>query len=127
VGSSIDEVRTLEENWSDTYSYRLGGTWALAEKHDLLFGVVYDEAPVPSETMRPSIPDGNRTGISLGYGYMAKKWNLDFYLMPVFFEDAIAKGDLANKPGVSADPDGVIDGKYESMTTLFGLSFNFKF
>ena len=35
-------------------------------------------------------------------------------------------GALANKPGVSADPDGVIDGTYESMTTLFGLSFNFK-
>jgi long-chain fatty acid transport protein len=117
----------LEENWSDTYSYRLGGNWALAEAHHLRFGVVYDEAPVPSETMRPSIPDGDRTGIALGYGFLAKKWNLDFYVMPLFIEDAIAKGDLANKPGVSPDPDGVIDGKYESMTTLFGLSFNFKF
>ena len=117
----------LEENWSNTYSYRIGGNWALAEAHNLRYGVVYDEAPVPSETMRPSIPDGNRTGISLGYGFLAEKWGLDFYLMPLFFEDSTAKGAVENKPGVSDDPDGVIDGTYESMTTLFGLSFNFKF
>jgi len=117
----------LEENWKDTYSYRIGGNWALAEKHNLRFGVVYDEAPVPSETMRPSIPDGNRTGVALGYGFSPEKWGLDFYVMPLFFEDAIADGATANKPGVSPDPDGVIDGKYESMTTLLGLSVNFKF
>ena len=118
---------TLEENWNDTYSYRLGGNYAVTEKHSLRFGILYDEAPVPSETMRPSIPDGDRTGVSLGYGFTPEKWGLDFYLMPLFFDDAIAKGDLANKPGISADPDGVIDGKYESMTMLLGLSFNFKF
>jgi long-chain fatty acid transport protein len=117
----------LEEDWSNTYSYRLGGNYAIVDAHNLRFGVVYDEAPVPSETMRPSIPDGDRVGVALGYGYLAKKWGLDFYLMPLFFEDSTAKGAVANKPGVTASPDGVIDGTYESMTTLFGLSFNFKF
>jgi long-chain fatty acid transport protein len=122
----VDDI-VLEENWSDTYSYRLGGNYAIVEAHNLRFGVVYDEAPVPVETMRPSIPDGDRVGIALGYGYLAEKWGLDFYLMPLFFEDSTANGALANKPGVTDDPDGVIDGTYESTTTLFGLSFNYKF
>jgi long-chain fatty acid transport protein len=117
----------LDENWSNTYSYRLGGNWALADKHNLRFGTVYDEAPVPDNLMRPSIPDGDRVGVSLGYGYLSQRWGLDFYVMPLFFEDSTATGDPAAKPGVAAEPNGVIDGTYESMTTLWGLSANFKF
>jgi long-chain fatty acid transport protein len=120
--------KRLEENWSNTYSYRLGGNYAIAKAHNLRYGVVYDEAPVPSDTMRPSIPDGNRIGISLGYGFLAEKWGLDFYLMPLFFEDATAKGDPAAKPiPPGNDVDGVIDGTYESLTMLLGLTVNYKF
>lgn len=96
---NFDEV--LEENWDDTLSYRIGTAWGLAEAHELRFVAVYDEAPIPAETLRPSIPDGDRTGVSLGYGYSSTKWNLDAYLMPLWFADATAMGDAA---------DGVIDG-----------------
>ena len=107
----------LEENWDDTLSYRVGAAWGLAEKHELRFGAVYDEAPIPTETLRPSIPDANRTGLSVGYGYSATKWNLDAYLMPLQFDDITAMGTSP----------GVVDGKYESSTVLFGASFNLRF
>jgi len=108
----------LEENWDDTFSYRLGAAWGLAEAHELRFGAVFDEAPIPAETLRPSIPDGDRTGVSVGYGYQSQKWNLDAYVMPLWFADATAAGDLTA---------GVIDGEYTSSTFLLGVSFNVKF
>ena len=114
TGSDI----VFDENWDDTLSYRLGAAWGLADGHELRFGAVYDESPIPAETMRPSIPDADRTGATVGYGYAAGKWGLDGYLMGLWFDDATASGDAAQ---------GVIDGVYESSTLLLGVSFNVRF
>jgi long-chain fatty acid transport protein len=116
----------LEENWDDTFSYRIGTAWALTEVHELRFGAVCDEAPIPPETLRPSIPDGDRTGVSVGYGYASRKWNLDAYLMQLWFDDATAAGDPALKPP-NPNANGVIDGLYESSTYLLGVTFNVRF
>ncbi len=128
---------TLEENWDDTFSYRFGAAWQWKPMHQWRFGAVYDEAPVRKETLRPSIPDADRIGISAGYGYSGKKWNLDAYLMPLVFDDALAQGDPLGKPlipdgmgGLMPNPgeaDGVIDGEYTTSTMLFGVTFNYKF
>lgn len=114
TGSDI----VLEENWDDTFSYRVGAAWGLAEAHELRFGAVYDEAPIPADTLRPSIPDGDRTGATVGYGYVEDTWGLDAYLMGLWFDDATASGDASA---------GVIDGVYETSTTLLGVSLNVRF
>jgi long-subunit fatty acid transport protein len=36
--------------------------------HELRAGGVYDDTPIPAAYLRPSIPDANRTGYSIGYG-----------------------------------------------------------
>jgi len=107
----------LVENWDDTFSYRVGAAWDLAEKHQLRFGAVYDESPIPTEYLRPSIPDSNRTGVSAGYGYTANKWNLDAYVMPLWFADITANGTAT----------GVIDGTYKTSSILSGVTFNLRF
>jgi long-chain fatty acid transport protein len=108
----------LEENWDDTFSYRVGAAWGLADAHELRFGAVYDEAPIPANTLRPSIPDADRTGATVGYGYTKDKWGVDAYLMGLWFDDATASGDPAA---------GVIDGVYENSTMLLGASLNVRF
>ncbi len=106
------------ENWKATWSYRFGASYTIKEKHQIRFGALYDTNPIPDDTIRPSIPDGDRYAPTLGYGYMAKKFDVDFYWMPLMFKDRTATGSNA---------EGVINGSYKTTVQLFGASFNFKF
>jgi len=117
----------LVENWDDTMCFRLGAAWDMAEQHQLRFGLLYDQSPVPKDTLRPSIPDADRWAPTFGYGYKGEKWDIDAYYMPLFFKDITAVGDPANKPGMTLLPDGVIDGKYSSFVHLLGVTFNVRF
>ena len=67
-----------------------GAAWGLADAHELRFGAVYDEAPIPADTLRPSIPDSDRTGATAGYGYASETWGLDAYAMGLWFDEATA-------------------------------------
>jgi long-chain fatty acid transport protein len=117
----------LFEDWDDTQAFRLGAAWALNEKHELRFGALIDESPVPVYTLRPSIPDSDRKSVTVGYGYSGQKWYIDAYYMPLWFDEITSAGDPANKPGVTLTPDGVIDGEYSSFVHLLGATFGFRF
>ncbi|MBZ5638435.1 MAG: outer membrane protein transport protein [Acidobacteriia bacterium] len=125
VVADIDQA----ESWKNTVAARFGAAWKIAGPHELRFGAVWDQNPIPDETLRPSIPDGDRKSVTLGYGYCGKHWNADVYYMPLFFQTRDAKGAPAHKP--SENPyqtvDGVIDGKYESFVHLIGASFTWRF
>jgi len=112
-------TRIIPEDWTDTRAYRLGVSRLVRDKHDFRLGVVYDENPVPDHTARPSIPDADRYGVSVGYGWSGRSFDLDFYYMALFFNDRTI-------PPYPWDPS-VIPGKYESFTNLFGLTFSWRF
>jgi long-chain fatty acid transport protein len=118
VDVPVVEDITLREDWSDTHAVRLGAAYELAENHELRFGALMDQAPVPSDTLRPSIPDADRDSVTVGYGYSNANWNFDFYYMPLWFDTKIAEGEAA---------EGVIDGTYTSFTHLLGATFNYRF
>lgn len=107
----------LVEDWKDTFAVRLGATWKWTDAHHFRMGAVYDKNPIPDNTLRPSIPDADRFSITLGYGFNAKKWNLDAYYMPLFFMDRSAQGEA----------EGVIDGDYSSFVHLLGVGFTYRF
>ena len=109
----------LVENWTGTWSYRLGLAFRLSNsmKHELRAGYVYDKSPVPVETLRPSIPDSRRTGYSLGYGYASKRWGIDAYAMDLLFADATAV----------AGETGVIPGTYSTTIWLAGVTAKYRF
>ncbi|MEO1366394.1 MAG: outer membrane protein transport protein [Acidobacteriota bacterium] len=105
------------EDWDDTFSYRVGLQWRTSPTNEWRLGAVLDESPVPEETLRPSIPDAERTGVTVGYGYTGNRSTVDFYYMALFFDDITAI------PG----EEGVIAGTYESFAHLAGVSVNFSF
>ena len=110
----------LREDWSPTWSYRLGVAVRLGtgKTHEVRAGGVLDDSPIPVDTRRPSIPDADRTGFTVGYGYQGERIGLDAYAMYVDFEDGVAEGSLA---------EGVIDGVYESSALLLGATFKYRF
>jgi long-chain fatty acid transport protein len=110
----------LTENWNNTWSYRLGLAFRLGEemKHELRAGGVFDASPVPVQYLRPSIPDSDRTGCSVGYGYLSKHWGIDVYAMYLWFADVTANGALS---------DGVFNGTYSSSIVLGGVTAKYRF
>jgi long-chain fatty acid transport protein len=79
--SSLNQVRILfanpaqpaavtPDNWRDTVSVTLGGTYQLNPDLVMRAGVSYDETPIPNASHRtPQLPDASRVGAALGAGY----------------------------------------------------------
>lgn len=114
--------RDLEivENWDDTMSYRIGVNWTGGGNSEWRFGAVLDESPIPVEYLRPSIPDADRTGLTIGYGYKGNKIDVDLYYMALDFDEITAV------PG-APESEGVIAGTYDSFTHLAGIGVNWRF
>jgi len=113
----------LTEDWAATWAYRLGVAVRLdaAMQHELRFGGVLDDSPIPDYTLRPSIPDSDRTGYSLGYGWQGKHFGIDVYGMQLEFDDKTAVNS-----GVDGS-DGVWNGTYQSSILLVGGTFKYRF
>ena len=111
---------TLIQNWDATWSYRLGVAVRVDSglHHELRLGVIGDESPIPPEYLRPSIPDGDRTGYTVGYGWRGKHFAIDVYAMQVDADDATADGLVS---------DGVFDGTYTSSLLLAGGTLKYRF
>ncbi len=60
------------KNWNDTSAFRLGITQEL-DNMTLMAGAVYDETPVPDETIGFELPDSNSISVSLGGRYQLNK------------------------------------------------------
>ncbi len=129
VGLMADSV--VLENWEDTTAYRLGGSFDLNEKHQLRFGGYIEDNPIPARYLRPSIPDGERTAFTLGYGFTGEKWKLDFYWLHIMVDDvAVGTGDVDLGPTSTAFD--IIEeqsriGEYSSDIDLVGITASYKF
>ncbi len=66
LGSIFGTVKP--KNWKDTNTFRLGLTQEL-DSMTLMAGMVYDESPVPEETIGFELPDSNSLAVSLGGRY----------------------------------------------------------
>lgn len=55
----------IAKNWNDTNAYRFGVTQDL-DSLSIMGGIVYDETPVPDETLSFELPDSNSLSVSLG-------------------------------------------------------------
>ncbi len=111
----------INENWNDATTYRLGGSYALNENHELRAGIYTDENPIPDESIRPSIPDNDRFGWTLGWGYTGDRWSLDAYLMNISIDDRTV--DISN----FANDPSVVPGRYQSSVTLLGLTATYRY
>lgn len=108
------------ENWVDTSSWRLGAARQLGERSELRFGVYWEDRTIPQETLRPSIPDSDRTGFSLGYGYrLGEGIHIDAFAMHI--ETASRETTLEN---FQAD-ESVPFGRWDSSIDLLGVTVQF--
>jgi long-chain fatty acid transport protein len=119
-GELVTQLVT-EENWADTSSWRLGAARRVGERGELRFGIYWEDKTIPQATLRPSIPDSDRTGLTLGYGYqISDGMHLDAYAMHI---------QTASRSTTIQDflaDNSVPAGDYESSIDLIGVSLGFR-
>lgn len=124
----VEDERFIFE-WDDTFSYRLGFSYALNEHHELRWGILYDEAPVPDRTSSPVLPDQDRWSVQFGTGYKKDNWGIDWYIMYLDAKTGHITQDNIyryNDNGLYTYPM-TADGSYSFTTWLAGIQFNYKF
>lgn len=113
--------RTIPEFYEDSYAYRAGLAWTTSPQTQWRFGYVYDETPQPEEAVGPLLPDANRNGFTVGYGYSGN-WNLDVALMYLIFDErtrdeTLATTEFPNEP--------IFHGVYNTEAILLGVTLGF--
>lgn len=66
LSSAFDAAK--EKNWKDTNTFRLGITQEL-DSMTLMGGMVYDQTPVPEQTIGFELPDSDSISVSIGGRY----------------------------------------------------------
>ncbi len=103
----------IVSNWEDVYNYRAGLRWTAGSGSEWRFGYVFDETPQPEQAVSPLLPDADRNGFTLGYGYNGP-WKVDLALMYLDFKERTRAR--------SFEGEGDFFGTYNTKALLFGLT-----
>jgi long-chain fatty acid transport protein len=109
---------TAEQNWRDTWSYRLGGNHPVTPRWDIRLGAVYDKNPQPTAAVSPLLPDADRFGVSFGVGYHQGPWIVDITEFALHFSRRSATGQTGPL---------ALNGQYTTDANLVSLNLGYKF
>lgn len=98
----------IPQEYQNSYHYRVGLNIDVGD-NQWRFGYVYDESPQPGESVGPILPDANRNGFTLGFGWR-DRLDLAFMYLP-FLE----RTTLTNRDNFF--------GSYETTALLFGATW----
>ena len=115
-------VSTSIRDYSDSWILRVGGEYHLSDVFDLRGGLLYDSNPVKDEWVEPSLPDADRIGLNIGFGYkITENISVDLaYMFLRFNERTIEKSNVDYTGGAAA-----FNGTYNSSAHLLGLNFSY--
>ncbi|WP_305817965.1 outer membrane protein transport protein [Photobacterium leiognathi] len=86
MGGNVD---IKPQNWKDNYRFAIGTTYQATEKLALRSGIAYDTAAVDEAHRTQTIPETDRTWLSLGAGYQwSKNLTLDAGITYVYAKKA---------------------------------------
>ncbi|WP_353174471.1 OmpP1/FadL family transporter [Paracandidimonas soli] len=113
---------TLKLKFRDTWRVALGANYRVNDKWTIKTGIAYDQSPVDDDNLRPtSLPDNNRTWLSLGAQYrFGSNTVVDVGYTRLFTSSTGINND-------SAPEKGVVRGSYKSNVNLFGIQVSHRF
>lgn len=108
-----------EKNWDDVWRFNVGVEYAALDWLDLRLGYVYDNTPVPDDTIDYLLPDSDRQIFSTGLGFHKDNWAVDVNYSYLLFADRDIDGRAE---------DNVSDGEIDDADChIAGVSFTYKF
>jgi long-chain fatty acid transport protein len=109
------------KDWKDTNAFRLGMTYGVTSKVDLMAGIGYDENPVPDDKIDFSLPDSDAWIFSLGMQY-AVTADLDIGIATLYGYKT--KRDADTTPDSTTDPFGTFTNA-SALFVSFGMNYRF--
>lgn len=116
-------AQTLNTDFRNTWRAALGANYKLSDTVKLKMGIAYDQTPVKAaESRLVSLPDNNRTWLSVGTQWQASKSStLDVGLAYLFVKDAPINNNQ------SATLQGLVNGTYSDNAWLLGAQYSYRF
>jgi long-chain fatty acid transport protein len=123
VGPTLDTGKVVQEDWHDAWGYRFGAQFAVTQYLDVRAGFAYDESPIPTRSVSPRIPGGDRWIYALGLGGHFKGFTADIAYQYVNAE-SVKMGSVGGDDGLGAP----LQGKFKNVDAniiAFNLSYQF--
>jgi long-chain fatty acid transport protein len=114
---SLGFTVSVPRHWVDAQVYRLGVEWSDAFVHGLTLriGGLRSISPQPTDTVSPTLTDGNSTAFSVGVGYqLLRSLRIDVGYQHAFFDAVTATGTEA------------FPGTYNTLVDLVSLGLSFR-
>ncbi|MFA0347978.1 outer membrane protein transport protein [Vibrio sp. 10N.222.55.C6] len=119
-----NSVEIKQENWEDNYRFAVGTTYQMTPKLALRSGIAYDTSAVSEEHRTATIPETDRTWLSIGAGYQwSEQLTLDAGFTYILAKDAKMLEDDA----ASAPFGGTFEGEVTGSIWLVGIQANYRF
>ena len=121
---SVNDIQSLTiggaplpqvNNWDDTITAAVGGSWQFADHWVFRAGYTYIETPIPDSTITPVLPDTDRHIFGVGLGYTIAGHGVDLAYAYTYYEDK------------SSPPGSTAPGTYEIDSNLIGLTYSYSF
>jgi len=97
--------RPIQKDWDDTDTFRIGLTWHVDDRWDMMFGYAWDESPIPEKSIGFELPDSDANIFSVGTMIrIDEHWEAGFSMLY----------DKKDKRSVSTPPnENGIDGTFD--------------
>lgn len=116
------------ENWEDNYRFALGTTYQYDAKLALRAGVAYDTSAVDDKNRTATIPETDRTWVSIGGSYVATpQLTLDAGFTYIFAKDATIDEPRDPSDDKAAEIGGAFTGNVSGNVWLIGVQANYRF
>ena len=113
-------TRTIVESYRATNGFRFGGEYAWSPTTTFRGGFLTHEAAAPAQTVTPSLPEGKRSEITLGFGTrLTRSLRLD--LAYQYIDQADRRGRTTDG-GLAVPTAAVNNGLYTFSAHLFGAT-----
>ena len=108
-------VDSSARDWEGSYTLRFGAEYTFEERFGVRLGVIWDQAPVPSDRLQFELPDADRVDLTLGFGAaLTRRVRADLGLLYVLPQERTTS---------NADPlEPPVKGEFRVEAWVVGLS-----
>jgi long-chain fatty acid transport protein len=109
--------KTLPQNWKDAWTAGVSAEYQYCPEWALRAGYQFIQSPIPDDTLAPTLPDDDRSVVSVGLGYKHGVHALDLAFLYSFF----------HKRTTMTQPIPPYNGTYDINSQILAASYTFSF
>ena len=108
---------SIKQDWKNAWTAGLSAEYQLCPDWALRAGYEFIQSPVPDATLAPTLPDDDRSVVSVGLGYKHGAHALDLAFLQSFF----------HKRSTTTQPLPPYNGTYDINSQILAASYTFSF